>query len=196
VVETFALLLPTVPPETSCALIASLSSLILDYISRQKISSAHLKIFSMKQLPIPEATTLYPHTQFLTPRVLELVYTAHDMAGLARDLDDSGEPFRWNEERRARIRAELDAYFFHLYGITRADVDYILETFQSNTGGLKNNEIAKYGTYRTKELVLAEYDRMSPAEPSLTHPLIDGENYTSTLDPIPGNGPRHRAPGR
>ena len=103
------------------------------------------------------------------------------------------EPFHWNEDRRARIRAELDAFFFHLYGIARDDVDYILETFQSETGGLKNNEIAKYGTYRTKDLVLAEYDRMSPAGPSLEHPLVDGENYTSTLTPPPGYGPRHTA---
>ena len=27
------------------------------------------------------------------------------------------------------MRAELDAAFFHLYGIDRDDVDYIMETF-------------------------------------------------------------------
>ncbi|GAA3956350.1 hypothetical protein GCM10022384_06920 [Streptomyces marokkonensis] len=37
------------------------------------------------------------------------------------------------------------------------DTDYIPETFQSESGGLKNNEIAKFGEYRTKRLVLAEY---------------------------------------
>jgi hypothetical protein len=26
---------------------------------------------------------------------------------------------------------------------------------------------------------------------SLTAPLVDGENYTSTLTPPPGHGPRH-----
>ncbi|MEU0482661.1 DUF4357 domain-containing protein [Streptosporangium sp. NPDC006013] len=64
-------------------------------------------------------------------------------------------------------------------------MDYILETFQTENGGLKNNEIAKYGTYRTKDLVLAEYDRMAASGVSLTVPLIDGENYTSTLTPTP-----------
>ncbi|MFI6458667.1 hypothetical protein ACIBF6_44870 [Streptosporangium amethystogenes] len=63
--------------------------------------------------------------------------------------------------------------------ISGLDVDYILETFQTENGGLGNNEIAKYGTYYTKDLVLAEYDRMAPAGVSLTTPLIDGENYTS-----------------
>lgn len=154
-----------------------------------------MALMTWKQLPVPSPETLEPHTAFLTPRVLELVYTAHDMMGLARDLGDSGAPFRWDEERRAQIRAELDAYFFHLYGISREDTDYILETFQTENGGLKNNEIAKYGTYRTKDLVLAEYDRMASAGVGLSTPLIDGENYTSTLNPSPGHGPRHPAAG-
>jgi len=75
------------------------------------------------------------------------------MTPLARDLGDDGGPFRWDKERRFLIRAELDAFFFRLYGIERGDVDYIMETFQTESGGLKNNDIAKYGTYRTKDLI-------------------------------------------
>jgi len=36
-------------------------------------------------------------------------------------------PFKWDEERRARIRAELDAYYAHLYGLTRKQLRYILD---------------------------------------------------------------------
>jgi hypothetical protein len=36
-----------------------------------------------------------------SPRVFEFVYTAYDMTPLARDLGDEGEPFRWDEDRRA-----------------------------------------------------------------------------------------------
>jgi hypothetical protein len=68
----------------------------------------------------------------------------------------------------------------------RADVDYILETLQTESGGLKHNEIKEYGCYRTKEWVLAEYDRMAAAEAS-------GLTYESTLNPKPGSGPRHPA---
>ncbi|MCQ9136692.1 hypothetical protein, partial [Streptomyces hilarionis] len=128
-----------------------------------------------------------PHLPFLLPRVLELVYTAYDMTLLARDLGDEGEPFRWAEARRAQLRAELDAYFFHLYGISAEDTDYILETFQSESGGLKNNEIAKYGEYHTKRLVLTEYERMATAGLSPEKPLVDGETYTSPLTPPPGH---------
>jgi hypothetical protein len=192
--HTLPLMFPDATPEQTAALVATQSSLVFDYVSRQKIGGIHMSLMIWKQLPVPGPKSLEPHTSFLTPRVLELAYTAYDMAGLARDLGDSAGPFRWYEDRRIQIRAELDSYFFHLYGISRDDTEYILETFQSESGGgLKNNEIAKYGSYRTKDLVLAEYDRMATAGVSLHTPLVDGENYTSTLTPSPGHGPRHRA---
>ncbi|MGH3250229.1 MAG: hypothetical protein ACRDOI_29065, partial [Trebonia sp.] len=102
-------------------------------------------------------------------------------------------PFRWDEDRRAQLRAELDAFFFRIYGIDdRADVDYICETFQTEKGGLKHNDIAKYGTYRTKDLTLAAYDAMSlPATSGTDAPNV---RYSSPLMPPPGQGPRHLAP--
>ena len=36
-------------------------------------------------------------------------------------------PFRWDEDRRAAIRAELDAYYARLYGLTRKQLRYILD---------------------------------------------------------------------
>ncbi|MFF7276184.1 Eco57I restriction-modification methylase domain-containing protein [Streptomyces griseorubiginosus] len=191
--HTLPLMFPFVAPRLVAALLAAQSSLVFDFVSRQKISDAHMKLFVWKQLPVPTPTTLEPHLPFLLPRVLELVYTAYDMTPLARDLGDEDEPFRWDEARRAQLRAELDAYFFHLYGISAEDTDYILETFQSESGGLKNNEIGKFGEYRTKRLVLTEYDRMATAGLSLEKPLVDGETYTSPLTPPPGHGPRHPA---
>ncbi|MET8163739.1 DNA methyltransferase [Streptomyces sp. NPDC005329] len=189
----FSLMLPRVAPPLAAALVAAQSSLCFDFISRQKLGGVSMGLFIWKQLPVPTPTALEPHLPFLLPRVLELVYTAYDMTPLAHDLGDDGGPFRWDEARRAQLRAELDAYFFHMYGILAEDTDYILETFQSESGGLKNNEIAKYGEYRTKRLVLIEYDRMATAGLSLEKPLVDGENYTSILTPPPGHGPRHPA---
>ena len=143
-------------------------------------------------MPVLTPQQLASHLGFIRPRVLELTYTAHDMTPFARDLDDTGTPFQWSDERRAMLRAELDALFFHLYGVERNDVDYILETFQSDSGGLKNNDIKKYGTYRTKDLILAEFDKMAEAGLTLENPLREGENYSSSLTPPPGHGPRHR----
>ncbi|MGW3229168.1 Eco57I restriction-modification methylase domain-containing protein [Kitasatospora sp. NPDC001095] len=190
--HTYPLMLPRVSPALAAALIAAQSSLVFDFVSRQKISDAHMKLFIWKQLPVPTPAMMEPHLQFIVPRVLELTYTAYDMAGLAKDLGDAEAPFRWDEDRRAQLRAELDACFFHLYGVSYDDAQYILGTFVSDSGGgLRNNEIAKYGEYRTERLVLAEYNRMAVAGVSLDSPLVDGENFISTLTPAPGHGPRH-----
>lgn len=193
VVETFPLMFPQVPGDLAAAMIAAQSSLVFDFVARQKIGGIHMGLMTWKQLPVPHPDDLAPHTAFITPRVLELVYSSWEMEPLAIDLGDTGAPFAWNEDRRTQIRAELDAYFFHLYGVSREDADYILESFQTENGGLKNNEIGKYGEYRTKRLVLAEYDRMADAGLTMETPLIDGKTYTSTLTPPPGQGPRHEA---
>ncbi|MGA5102242.1 Eco57I restriction-modification methylase domain-containing protein [Streptomyces cellulosae] len=165
------------------------SSFVVDYAARQALGGTSMSYFIVRQLAVPTPAQLAPHTGFLTPRLLELVYTAHDMAPFARDLGDTGSPFRWEEDRRAMIRAELDALFFHLYGINRDDAAYILDTFNVT----RDNDIKVHGEYRTKNLILAEYDRMAAAGLTLENPLIEGESgtYQSTLTPPPGQGPRH-----
>ncbi|MFF7982030.1 Eco57I restriction-modification methylase domain-containing protein [Streptomyces sp. NPDC007901] len=182
------LMLPGVPANAP-ALLACSSSFAMDYVLRQKNGGTNLTFFLLEQLPAPVPEKLAFHASFIVPRVLELTYTADDMQPFARDVGDTSNPFQWNDARRQGIRAELDALFFHLYGISREDVDYILDTFPI----VRRKDEAKYGTYRTKELILAEYDRMAAAGLTLETPLVEGENYTSTLTPPPGHGPRHPA---
>ncbi|CAL9641047.1 hypothetical protein SUDANB176_06348 [Streptomyces sp. enrichment culture] len=176
-------------PEHAGLISAQLASLAFDYVTRQKVGGTHLTYGSISQLPALSPNEILPHSEFINPRVLELTYTSYDIAPFARDLSDPGAPFVWDENRRSVIRAELDALFFHFYGVSRTDVEYILDTFPI----VRRKDEAKYGAYRTKELILAEYDRMAAAGVSLENPLVDGENYTSTLTPPPGHGPRHPA---
>lgn len=77
-------------------------------------------------------------------------------------------PFPWQPERRAQIRAELDAYYARLYGLSREELQYILEPqalkgpdFPSETFRvLRENEVKQYGEYRTARLVLEAWDRL------------------------------------
>ncbi|MFF5012635.1 Eco57I restriction-modification methylase domain-containing protein [Streptomyces sp. NPDC001165] len=170
-------------------LVASLSSFVLDYVARLKVGGVHLNFFLCNQFPVLAPQHTATHQTFIRSRVLELTYSTYDMQPLAISLGDMQSPFRWDNTRRQVIHAELDALFFHLYGISRDNADYILDTFPI----VRRKDEAKYGTYRTKELILAEYDRMAAAGVSLDNPLVDGENYTSTLTPPPGHGPRHPA---
>jgi len=64
-------------------------------------------------------------------------------------------PFKWDEERRTRLRAELDAIYAHLYGLTSEELDYILETFPI----VKRKDVEKYECYKTKEMILQYYDK-------------------------------------
>ncbi|MGB3204700.1 MAG: restriction endonuclease, partial [Crinalium sp.] len=149
--------------------LANVNSLVLDYVARQKIGGTSLSYFILKQLPVipPEAYT-QEDIEFISNRVLELVYTAYDMQPFAQDMGYDGEPFIWNPERRALLRAELDAYYAKLYGLTRDELRYILDPadvygadFPSETFRvLKNNEIKQFGEYRTQRLVLAAWDKI------------------------------------
>ncbi|WP_321785789.1 Eco57I restriction-modification methylase domain-containing protein [Paraburkholderia sp. J94] len=157
-------------------------SLTFDYVARQKVGGTHLTYGYLKQLPVlpPDGYTSTA-LEFIVPRVLELTYTAYDLAPWADDLvmydprpaGERGQPFAWNPERRAQLRAELDAYYARLYGLTRDELRYILdpadvlgidypsETFRV----LRNNEMREFGEYRTQRLVLEAWDRQS-ATPS------------------------------
>jgi hypothetical protein len=179
----FPLMFPDASPALVAALIATQSSFVVDFVSRQKVGGLSMALFLWKQLPVPAPAAMEPHLSFVVPRVLELVYTAYDMMPLARDLGDDGGPFVWDEERRAQLRAELDAFFFRLYKIERDDVDYIMETFPI----VKQHDLAAHdGKYRTKDLILDAYDRMVVTDSG-------GTVYESPLPQPPGSGPRHPA---
>lgn len=157
--------------EQSCVpgLIANLSALVLDYCAKIKVAGLHLTSGYLKQFPIlPPSFYTEPRLAFVVPRVLELTYTSHSLAAFARGLGYDGPPFVWDEERRAHLRAELDALYARAYGLSRDELRYILdpadvkgpdypsETFRV----LKDKEIRQYGEYRTRRLVLAAWDRM------------------------------------
>ncbi|MBD2560247.1 MULTISPECIES: Eco57I restriction-modification methylase domain-containing protein [Nostoc] len=150
-------------------LIGNFNSLVFDFVAKQKVGGTHLAFYILKQLPVLPPELYTPEDiKFISDRVLELVYTAWDMQPFAKDMGYNGEPFIWNPNRRALLRAELDAYYAKLYGLTRDELRYILDPadvygadFPSETFRvLKNNEIKQFGEYRTQRLVLEAWDRM------------------------------------
>ncbi|MEY4531687.1 MAG: Type restriction endonuclease and methyltransferase DrdVIII, partial [Deinococcota bacterium] len=131
------------------------SSFICDFVVRQKLGGANMTFGTIQQLPVLPPSAFTPERLgFITPRVLELTFTASDLSGFATDLGYTGQPFTWNPERRFWLRAELDALYFMLYGIDKADVDYIMDTFPI----VRRKDEAAYGEYRTKNAILEIYD--------------------------------------
>lgn len=154
-------------------LLGNLCSLVFDFVARQKTGGTHMNYFIYNQLAVfPPDQYTDTDFAFIVPRVLELTYTAHDLAPWAQDLGFDGSPFAFDSERRAVLRAELDAWYAKLYGLTRDELRYILdpsdvmgkdypsETFRV----LKNNEKREYGEFRTQRLVLAAWDQLQNGE--------------------------------
>lgn len=148
-------------------LLGDQNSMVHDYVARQKIGGTHLKYHVKKQLVnLPPTAYTEADLAYIVPRVLELTYTAHDLKPWAEDLGHHGPPFPYDPTRRAVMRAELDAWYARMYGLTRDELRYILdpsdthgpdyptETFR----GLKSKELRAFGEYRTRRLVLEAWD--------------------------------------
>ena len=157
-------------PPHHAALLGVLNSLVLDYTARQKVGGINFSFYYLQQLSVfnPKALTA-SNLAFIVPRVLELTYTAHDLKPWAEDLGFNGPPFGYDPVRRAQLRAELDAYYARLYGLTRDELRYILAPADTHGPdyptvtfpGLKRNEESAFGEYRTRRLVLAAWDAMN-----------------------------------
>ena len=187
--DKFLLMLPNADPQRAAALLGCLNSLTCDFVARQKVGGTAFKYFTMKQIAVlPPDRYSETDLAFIVPRVLELTYTAHDLAAWAADLGYTGAPFAFDPDRRATLRAELDTYYARLYGLNREETRYILdpsdvmgEDYPSETFRVLKNKERIPGTnqYRTQQLVLREFDRMALAE-------ANSEPYVSLLNPPPG----------
>lgn len=178
----------------ACDFLGATNSFVFDYLARQKIGGGNLSLFIVSQLPVhsPGDTASLPCAT--KGRVGELTYTSCDLASFGRTFTLAHHPFRFDARRRFQIRCELDAAFLHLYlgaaadwpvlsqdlrdcfGSPRLAAEYILDTFTL----VRNKDVAKYGSYRTKERILAIYDEMAEC-------IAKGTEWVSPLDPPPGD---------
>jgi len=156
-------------------LLGNLNSFAYDFVVRQKISNVHLNFFIVEQVP-----TLPPDTydkpcpwehrttlqQWISGRVLKLTCTAEDMLPLAEACDFTGGSFqteyggrlhKWDEAERAELMAQLDAAYFHLYGLDRHDVEYILSTFK----GIHDERTLFPGNVTTAQRIVQLFAEMS-----------------------------------
>ena len=149
-------------------LLGDWNSLVHDWCARQKIGGLHLTYSYLNQIPtLAPSAYSQDDIDFIVPRVLELTYTSHSLKGWAEALGYEGEPFVFDPERRAILRAELDARYAKLYGLNEQELRYILdpadvygEDYPSESFRvLKEKEIAEFGEYRTRRLVLEAWER-------------------------------------
>ena len=149
-------------------ILANLNAFALDFFARQKVQSTHMSWYILEQLPVIPPAGYDRRFGAMTAReivareVLRLTYTAHDMAPFARDMGYAGEPFAWDEADRRQRRARLDALYFHLYGLTREEADYILSTFPIVR---RQDEAAFDGRFLTRDLILGHMAALAAGDP-------------------------------
>lgn len=194
--DTAYILRPGLDNFDNIALVGILCSLVCDYAARQK--SNRMKYFVVEQLPVLEPSVLLRFVPFIgadarswiVDRVLELCVTNIEMVPLLKEAGREHGPFRWDSKRRAWLQAEIDALILNLYGLSRPQAVWLLDSFAV----LRKYEERDYGEFRTKRLVLFAYDAMAkakelgrvyetplippPADPSLCHPSILREPVT------------------
>lgn len=154
-------------------LLANTNSIVLDFAARTAVGGTDLSYFIIKQLPILpldnfllsfKAGVIY--ADLVISRVLELTYTSDALRDFAEELGFYGPPFRWSEERRHCVRCELDAILAHLYGLNRADLEWILDAPapSASFASLKQSELRSFGEYRTKRYVLKAFDSLEQGQ--------------------------------
>lgn len=170
--------------DAAASLLANAGSFAFDFVARQKIGGTHMSAFIVEQLPILPAGILGDPPgwasaelgTWLRPRTMELTYTSWDLEPFAHDVGYDGAPFRWDPARRFLLRCELDAAFFHLYGLSHDDAAYVLDTFPI----VRRNDEKAHGEYRTKRVILEIHDAMADA-------IRTGKPYETRVDPPPAD---------
>ncbi|MFW0786139.1 hypothetical protein AAFP35_16650 [Gordonia sp. CPCC 206044] len=150
--------------ESLAFLCAQYNSFCFDYTLRQFLTQPSVPQGTFEQLPTvtrqaAEDLDLGIGGTFawVVAQCVRLSATDEKLATWAAECGCADAPYEWDLSRRITIRAELDAAFFHLYGIERDDVDYIMDTFPI----VKRKDEADFGEYRTKRLILEAFDRMA-----------------------------------
>jgi hypothetical protein len=177
-------------PRDAFLLHALWSSFAFDYVARQKLSGTHMTYTVLKQVACPSPKVFAQRVAWqpeltlaawISRYVLELSYTSWRLKPYAEELGDDRPPFRWNPERRTLLRADLDAAFLHVYGLTREEAEHVLDSFPV----VRKYDQRDHGEYRTKRLVLEAYDCMAGAIAK------GGKGWQPLADVPAGSGPRH-----
>ncbi|MCI1016447.1 N-6 DNA methylase [Herbaspirillum sp. C7C2] len=169
------------------------NTLAMDFIVRMKVALT-MSLSILASLPFPRTVATGSAAARACALAARLSCAGAEMEGLVEELAKTPElagqditPAH-DPAERAQLSAELDIIVArNLFGLTREEVQYLLEPRDvlgpdctaETFAALRRAEEREHGEYRTKRLVLREFDRMDLAEAS-------GEPYGALLSPLPG----------
>lgn len=139
---------------------ALLCSFAVDFAARFKVGGTHLFFYPMHQLPVLSPKSLKHPAGWSGDVSAEdwMLERAAPLFGLNWEGSQwrlSASARETDEDRRQELRNQLDAAIFHLYGLSRSEVEYVMETFPI----VKRSDEERFGSFRTKQEVLELYDQ-------------------------------------
>lgn len=145
---TDKLLILGVPLEFAFEFLGLFNSSVCDFLVRGHMPSASAKMWIVTQTVAPLPGTL---DKRVAEHAAKLSLTSNSVARLF-----NREPHPWNPEERCALDVEIDALVAHAYGLTRAQYEVVLDSFEV----LARIEIGRHGRYKFKEDCLATYGRV------------------------------------
>ena len=179
--------------------LAVANSFVFDFVARTRLNAKNLVFSIFDSLPFPRIEPGDRALETIAPLALKLACTGPEMRsfwnrmsqyGWAEPLDDAVPPGLILERDRETAEAQIDAVVARdLYGLARAELEYILDSFE----GVREEEVRRHGEYRSKRLVLGQFDSLGPplTRKGAARPAIPTENpiaLGSRPGPIPGRG--------
>jgi len=143
-----------ITPENAIYLTSLMNTFVFDYIVRQKLCGTNLNQFIIEQLPIIDLELWKKNKSHIIDKCIELIYTNFELNKFAEDIDYQNSPFKWNSERRFQLKAEIDAFYAHMFKLNRCELEFILESFPL----IKKSDVKNYGEYKTKKVILKLFD--------------------------------------
>jgi Eco57I restriction-modification methylase len=135
------------------------NSFAIDYMARRKVSLS-MTYTVLDSIPIPNPPMELPGVGRCVELAARLICCGAEMRDLWQRLRMEGSvsdtpPLLYdNEEARLLARAEIDAIVARdILGLTESETSFILEDFPTAA----KYEVAKWGTFRTRELILAQF---------------------------------------
>lgn len=127
-----------------CLTAAAFDSFVFDFLIRSKITN-HLNMFYVYQMPVPRLTKKDPQFAPIVERAARLICTTPEFDALAKQVGlKSHKDGVTDPQQRGKIRAELDAFIAHLYGLTEKEFAHILSTFPLVPQEIKAAALAEF----------------------------------------------------
>lgn len=166
-------------------LVAWLNSLLTEWFLRQRLQGLHLTWHILSQVPLPSRSAAYQRAgwdqektmvEWIAPRVAELSVTSVHLAPLAGELVGRYSAFIYNDDRRFRIRTEIDAALFLMSGFSSDDAIFVINSLDK----VAAREISDFGEFRSRKEVPSVMEAMAEAQRT-------GTPYLTRLDPPPAD---------